>query len=113
MGEVCNGYLDYLQSSECAVGQKPKLIRELYRLSTKMSTSVFLKAMERALEYRLASAASIERIAGRLITERLPETFEIPAANRYEHRSSYQDGRLSSEEDLGRYRDLMEEQDDR
>jgi len=112
MGEVCNAYLDYLQSTECAVGQKPKLIRELYRLSTKMSGPLFLKTVQRALEYRLASAASIERIAGRLIKNQTPEAFEIPAANHYEHRSSYQDGRLSSEEDLGRYRDLMEEQDD-
>ena len=113
MGAVCNTYLDYLQSTGCAVGQKPKLIRELYRLSTKMSNSLFLKTMERALEYHLASAVSIERIAAQMIKNQMPEALDIPQPDHYEHRSSYQDGRLSSEADLSRYRDLMEEQDDR
>ena len=113
MGQVCNAYLDYLQSTECPVGQKPRLIRELYLLSTKMSDSLFLKTVERALEYRLVSTASIERVAGRLISDQMPEDFQIPQANHYEHRSAYQDGRLSSETDLSGYRRLMEEQDDR
>ncbi len=68
--------------------------------------------MERASEYRLASLASIERIAEQLIKAQMPEAPDIPPPDRYENRSTYLEGRLSAEADLSRYRDLMEEQED-
>ena len=112
MGQVCSTYLDYLQSTTCKVHQKPKLIRELYRLAKKMSRPLFLSTMERASEYRLASLASIERIAEQLIKAQMPEAPDIPPPDRYENRSTYLEGRLSAEADLSRYQDLMEEQED-
>jgi len=112
MGRVCSTYLDYLQSAACKIAQKPRLIRDLYRLAQKMSRPLFLSTMERALEYRLASFASIERIAEQLVKAQMPQTPDIPPPERYENRSAYQEGRLSSEADLGRYRDLMGEPED-
>ena len=109
MGDVCAAYLDYLQSTACRVNQKPKLIRELYRLAKQMSRSLFVATMVRALKYRVASLASLERIAEQLITEQMPQPPELPPSNSYEKRNAYQEGRLSSEADLQRYRDLMEE----
>ena len=110
MGGACSVYLDYLQSTACKVNHKPKLIRELYRLAKQISRPLFLASMDRALKYRVASLASIERIAEQLITEQMPNTSGPPSPNTYENRSAYQAGRLSSEADLRRYRDLMEEQ---
>ena len=115
MGGVCSAYLDYIHSADCRINRKPALIRELYRLAAKMSLSLFLSTIERAAEYRIASLASIERIAQQLIKEQMPaagDIPDIPPPDPYESRSAYRQGRLSSEADLSRYRSLMEEQEE-
>jgi len=112
MGKVCSAYLDYIQSTTCRIHQKPRFIRELYGLSKRMSRSLFLITVERAAEYRLASILSLERIAQQLMERDMFETPYIPPPEGYEDRESYQQGRFSREEDLGRYRKLMEEQED-
>ncbi len=112
MAELCGVYLDYVQSKACKIPHKPKLIRELHRLAKKMSRSLFLKTIERALEYQVAAITSIERIAEQLIRNEMQEFPEIPLSNQYENRANYQEGRFSSEADLKRYRELMQEQED-
>ena len=77
-----------------------------------MSRSLFLITVERAAEYRLASILSLERIAQQLMERDMFKTPYIPPPEGYENRESYQQGRFSQEEDLGRYRKLMEEQED-
>ena len=112
MGEVCCAYLDYVQSKACRIHQKPRFIRDLYRLAKKMSSSLFLKTIARSLEYQISTIASIERIAGQLIKHEMQEFPDIPLSNEYENRKAYQAGRFSTEADLKRYQKLMEEQED-
>jgi hypothetical protein len=112
MGDLCRAYLDYVQSSVCKVPHKPKFIRELHMLAKKMSRSLLLKTVQRALEYQVASIPSIERIAEQLMRNDMQQLPEVPLPNQYENRKTYQEGRFSSEADLKRYRDLMQEQDD-
>jgi len=112
MGQVCRDYLDYVRSGACKIHQKPKFIRALYRLAKQISSTLFLNTMERVFEYRIASIVSIERIAEQLIKQQMPEVPDIPPSNQYETRKSYQEGRFSTEADLKRYRQLLEEQED-
>jgi len=112
MGPLCCAYVDYLQSNVCKVPYKPKFIRELHRLAKKMSRSLFLKTVERALHYHIDSIASVERIAEQQVRNEVQQLPDLPLADRYESRNSYQEGRFSSEADLKRYNDLMEEQKD-
>jgi hypothetical protein len=112
MDEVCCAYLDYVQSKACKIHQKPRFIRDLYRLAKKMSNSLFLKTIARSLEYQISSIASIERIAGQLIKHEMQEFPDAPLSNEYENRKAYQAGRFSTEADLKRYQKLMEEQED-
>jgi transposase len=112
MGDVCCAYLDYVHSKACRIPQKPRFIRELYRLAKKMSRSLFLSTIERAFEYQISSITSIERIAAQLIKQQMQEFPDIPPSKQYENRESYQEGRFSTEADLKRYRQLMEEQED-
>jgi len=111
MGHVCCAYLDYIHSKSCRIPQKPRFIRELFRLAKKMSRSLFLNTIERALEYQICSIASIERIAEQLINNEMHELPDIPISNQYENRKEYQAGRFSAETDLKRYKQLMEEED--
>ena len=112
MGKLCGVYLDYVQSKACKIPHKPKFIRELHRLGKKMSSSLFLKTIERALQYRIAAIGSVERIAEQLIQNEMLQFPEIPISNQYENRTAYQEGRFSSEADLKRYRELMQEEQD-
>jgi len=109
LGEVCTRYLDYLDSPRCAVHGKAKLVRELYRLSTKLEPALFLKTIERALHYQIVSMSSLERIASQLLRRDLPVLPPPPAAQDYETRSSYQAGRFSAEADFSAYQRLLEE----
>jgi transposase len=109
MGELCCRYLDWLDSSACRVPYKAKLVRDLYRLSSKLEPTLFLKTIERALHYRIVSIASLERMASQLLTPDLPGLPQPLAAEDYEARRSYQAGRFSAEADLSAYRRLLEE----
>jgi transposase len=112
MGELCCAYLDYLDSPACKARCKAKLIRDLYRLSTKIEPSLFVKATERALRYQVHSVASFERIASQLLQQQLPELPLAPLGEHYEDRKTYQVGRFSSEADLSAYKRLLEEDPD-
>ena len=112
MGQLCCEYLDYVKSDACRIPYKPKFIRELHRLAKKMSKDLFLKTVLRALRYHIDSIASVERIAGQLVKNEVRHLPEVPPADLYENRKSYQEGRFSYEADLRRYNDLMQEHDD-
>jgi transposase len=112
LGPVCEAYLEYVRSKACKINQKPKFIRQLYRLAKQMGSSLFVNTIQRALDYRIASIASIERIAEQMIKQQMPQLPDLPPANHYEHRRTFQEGRFSTEADLGRYRKLLEEQED-
>lgn len=113
LGELCARYLDYLDSPACAVHGKAKLVRDLYRLSLKLEPQLFLKTIERALHYQIASMSSLERIASQLLRHDLPALpTPPPAAQDYETRCSYQAGRFSAEADLSAYQRLLEDEQD-
>jgi len=108
LGEAAVCYLDFILSPECIIRQKPQLIRGLYRLSKKMTAELFTRCMQRALEYRITSLKSVEKIAGSFLEGSIGVQLEIPATDDYEKRSAYQQGRVSREEDLRQYRKLSE-----
>jgi hypothetical protein len=113
MGPTACAYLDYVQSAACAIHRKPQFIRELYRLAGKMSGSLLHSTLERALEYRVASIDSLERIAEQLLRQRdSEEPLDTSGPKGYEHRPAYEQGRFSTEADLCAYQKLLGEQED-
>ena len=112
LGPLSCAYVDYIQSHACKIRYKPKFIRELHRLAKKMSRTLFLNTVERALHYHIDSIASVERIAEQLVKKEVHQLPEVPLPDRYESRKSYQEGRLSAEADPKRYNELMEDQED-
>lgn len=112
MDRLCCEYVDYVRSNGCKIPHKPKFIRQLHRLAKKMSKTLFLKTVQRALHYHVDSIESVERIAEQLVRNEVQQLPDVPLPDRYENRKSYQEGRFSSEADLKRYNDLMEDQED-
>ena len=114
MGEICTLYLDYIDSADCKVRYKQKLVRDLYRLSRRLAPELFLSVAERAVRYRIDSVVSLERIASQLIQPELPGIPQQPsvAPEIYEERESYKMGRFSSEADPSHFKRLLEEPPD-
>jgi len=108
-GDIVASYLDFILGKECTVRQKPRLIRELFRLSKKMTSELFITCIQRALKYKITRIESVEKIAGYLVENNIEQHVEIPFSDEYENRSSYQKGRTSCEEDLTHYQRLIEE----
>jgi len=88
-----------------------RLLRELFRLSGRMTPALFARTIERALKYRITELETIWRIALLHVQDGLDT---LPAADldaSFTEREAYQEGYLSDEPDFTRYDELSEEKD--
>lgn len=107
-GEHVACYLDYIFSAECTIKQKPRFVRELYRLSGQMAKELFASCIERAMKYKIDRIDSLVNIARLLLNEGGEYCAEITGTPDFENRAAYQQGRISRDEDLGLYRQIQE-----
>ena len=110
LGAVCCTYLDFIHSGECRNRQKPKLIRDLYSLSKRLSAGVLHETLAQALQFKIDSLRSLERIAQNILQKDLFPENESPVNSDYQNREEYKDGRFSSEANLKAYQDLLEDE---
>lgn len=101
LGSSVAAYLDYALAT---VGiQRHRFLRELFALSRRVTQTVFVQALERALRYRIVQLQTLQNIAWFCMSQGeqyLPYT-EIDES--FRERPTYQDGCLTDEPDLGRY----------
>ena len=113
LGDTCCAYIDFIKSPECMIRQKPRLIRDIYRLSKKLEPSLFVECISRALEYKIDNAESVARIAAQTLAH--PDGKQVPVieppvpSEDYSLRPSYKQGEFSFEADPIMYSDLLEE----
>lgn len=112
LGEVCCAYLDFITSNQSEVKQKPRFIRELYKLSKNIAPSLFIVIIKRALEYRVAKIETLLNISHQLMEKDICDFPETGVTNDYEQREAYREGRFSQETELKSYRDLLEDKED-
>jgi transposase len=111
-------YLDFAfeQNQNQNGKQKHRFIRQLYWLYQKMAAPLFIKALNRALKYRVTDIETIERIAVLLMREGSDEyKYKHSAAvveidENFQDRESYLEGRFSDEVDCSRYDKMMEDE---
>ena len=108
LGSICCTYLDFIHSAECRNRQKPKLIRDLYSLSKRLSSNVLSETLEQALKFKVDTLISLERIAQNLLQRGLFCEIKSSVSSDYESREEYRAGRFSSEADLKKYQALLE-----
>ena len=108
LGTICYTYLDFIHSDQCCNRQKPKLIRDLYSLSKRLSSNNFTETLKQALTFKVDSIRSIQRIAQNLLQMDLFDETENPVNSDYQNREEYLKGRFSSEADLKKYQDLLD-----
>lgn len=109
INHTCCDYLDFIKSNQSDIKLRPKFIRGLYNLSRKMTRSLFLECIERALKYQITKIAAIENIAGQLVKNDLYELPEVSINNDFENRGEFQKGRFSTEADPKEYKKLIDE----
>ena len=106
--EICD-YLDFAVKS--GGKQKHRFIRRLYGLYRKIDIEVFIKAVNRALKYRITDIKTVERIAMLQLTS---GNFQLPVPQidqQLENRASYIEGCFADEVDLTVYDKITEDDD--
>lgn len=111
MDDVCGAYLDFITSKHCAIAYKHQFIRNLYLLSRKLSSSLFIAAITRALTYHIVRIDALERIASLLLKMDLhAEQQTVSVDYEYEQRNAYKEGRFSEEKELSSYQEMGEDE---
>jgi len=91
--------------------QKHRFIRQLYCLYQKTVLPLFIKAIGRALKYRIKDIETIERIA---LLQMREGNYTVPTVEidqNLQKRQSYLDGLFSDEADLSVYDEMIEDED--
>jgi transposase len=100
-------YLDY---ALLAPGiQRHRFTRELFALSRKVTHSVLIKTVQRALHYRIVDLATLRRIAWLCISQEEDVLPQADVDEDFQQRPTYQEGCLTEEPDLSVYDQLFEE----
>ena len=109
MGEEVATYLDYALSAP-GVAQRHRFTRELFALSRKVTSSVFVKTIKRAHRYRVVDVATLRRIAWLCISQSEDPLPEPDVDEDFQQRPAYQEGCLTDPPDLSVYDQLWEEE---
>jgi transposase len=112
IAKISGIYIDFIKSEKCGIKQKPKFIRQLYKLSKKLDDTLFIATLERAHKYSICKIAALERIAGDLLKKDTNYTLDFTVSDGFEEREAYRDGKFSAESDLKEYKKLLDENEE-
>jgi transposase len=83
--------------------KRHSFIRKLYGLYQKLTPSLFVKSIKRALKYRITDIPTIERIAVLQMQSGIYDVRAVEIDMEYQNRKAYLDGRFTDEIDLSVY----------
>ena len=109
MSETIDAYLNFALDKQPG-GQRHRFVRNLFRLSRRLSPELFEKAVTRALSYRVTNPDTIYRIAVLQIKEANYQLPFVPVDEEFVNRPSYLQGRFTDDADLTRYNSLEEDE---
>jgi len=89
--------------------QRHHFVRELFALAQQMTAPLLIKAVERALRYRITSVEMIRRIALLYVHHDLCTVPSAEVDSRFQQREAYLEGRLTDQPDFSAYDDLLED----
>jgi transposase len=110
MGSAVTDYLDYALSAPGI--QRHRFTRELFAISRKVTATVFVKTVQRALRYRIVDLATLRRITWLCISQQEDVLPEADVDEDFQLRPAYQEGCLTDEPDLSVYDQLPDENEE-
>lgn len=90
--------------------KRHRFIRELYGLHQKLTPTLFIQSIKRALKYRITDIRTIERIAVLQMRSGIYDVRTVDIDMEYHNREAYLEGRITDEVDLSVY-DPPEDED--
>jgi transposase len=108
MSQSVNDYLDFALKGEGGI-RKHHFLRRLFSLSRRMTSSLFIQAIERALHYRIVSIETIERIAALQMTQDGQLLPNAEVDEDFHKRDSYLEGILADAPDFSVYDKILED----
>jgi transposase len=108
--ETADAYLT-LSFTQFSGRQKHRFVRDLFRLSQRMSAGLFEKALSRALAYRVTDPDTLYRIAVLMLKEANYQSPLVPIDEEFTSRPAFLEGRFSDDVDLTLYTDIGEDED--
>lgn len=110
LSETVNAYVTF-SFTQLSGKQKHRFVRDLFRLSQRMSTGLFEKAVARALSYRVTDPDTLYRIAVLMLKEANYQSPLVPIDEEFTSRPSFLEGRFTDDVDLSVYTDIYEDED--
>jgi lambda repressor-like predicted transcriptional regulator len=101
LSESVTSYLDFALKSKGV--SRHRFIRNLYSLYKRMSLSLFVKTIERAIEFEITDIRTIERMAHLLMHEGCGAVLSAKIDENFLNRQSYLDGQMTDDPDLSFY----------
>jgi hypothetical protein len=109
LGPEVAAYLDYALATPGV--RRHRFLRELLALSRKVTLTVFVQTIERALRYRVVLIGTLERIAWLCTSQGQPSLPSAEVDENFCERPAYQEGYLTDEPDLSLYDELPREEE--
>src|SRR5215475_966886 len=103
---------DYLNFALRAGGPPHRFVRDLFALSRRMTTAVFLATVERARHYRITDIETLRRIARLSISQQEFEFSGAEVDESFRQREAYQQGSLTDAPDLALYDQMLDDEED-
>jgi hypothetical protein len=106
VGAEVSAYLDFACPVEGLA--RHGFVRKLFRLSQQMTEALFVRAVSRALRYRIRSLETVRRIAMLHLGEGLDCLPHAEVDAGLEERASYREGHLTDAPDFTTYEGMLE-----
>jgi len=107
LGPVAGAYLDFALEPKGI--ERHGFVRKLFALAQQMTSELFLKALERALRYRIVDLAVVRRIAFLCLGQGSEALSHVDVDENFRQREAYREGCLTDAPNLSAYDELLEE----
>lgn len=111
ISEAVDRYLDFALRSRGG-SRRHRFMRELFALSSRMSRSLFIQTLERALHYGITDLETLRRMARLLMSQGEWDLSGVEVDENFREREAYQQGSLTDAPDFSLYDEMLEEEEE-
>ena len=109
ISEVVDRYLKFALQAGV---QRHRFLRELFALSCRMTRSLFIQTIERALRYQITDIDTLQRIARLCLSQDDRPLPDADVDESFRQREAYQQGSLTDAPDFSLYDKMLEDNED-
>lgn len=108
MSPAVDAYIDFTLKSGAGI-QRHRFIRELFALTSRMTSSLFIQTIERALRYRIVSIEILGRIALMYLRQGARTLPCVDIDENFRQREAYLEGSLTDSPDFSIFEKMLED----